>query len=233
MEIWAAIDIHRGKVVSLRKGRLEESTLWSTDALETADRWQREGAYGLHVVDLDAALGQASNRTAIESIIRKATIPVQVAGGIRRCDDAKTWLSSGADRVVLGTLAYENPPELHSIIKTFGTERVVVAVDYRNEMIVTHGWTKKQKLGVIEAVNNLQAVGVETVLATATEYDGMAKGPDLETLRHMSISTTIHILASGGIRTVKDVHELQKIGIEGAIVGRALYEGTLRLPELS
>jgi len=185
------------------------------------------------VVDLDAALGDGSSRTAVESIVRKAKIPVQVGGGIRRSDDARRWLSLGADRVVLGTLAYENPSELHKIIKTLGPERTVVAIDYRNEMIVTHGWTKKRNLRVIKAVNNLQAAGIETVLATATEFDGMAKGPDLSTLRSMRSSTMMHILASGGIRTINDVHELQEIGVEGVVAGRALYEGSLHPSELN
>jgi phosphoribosylformimino-5-aminoimidazole carboxamide ribotide isomerase len=233
MEIWAAIDLHRDQVVSLRRGRLEESTLWSTDPLKIASRWQREGAYGLHVVDLDAALGDVSSRTVVKSIVRNARIPVEVGGGIRRFDDVRNWLSLGTDRVVLGTLPYENPSELGKIIKIFGPERIVVAVDYRNETIVTHGWVKKEDLKVIDAVNNLQAAGVETVLATATEFDGMAKGPDLPTLHRLRRSTTMHILASGGVRTINDVRELQKIGVEGVIAGRALYEGTLRLSELN
>jgi phosphoribosylformimino-5-aminoimidazole carboxamide ribotide isomerase len=99
-------------------------------------------------------------------------------------------------------------------------------------MIVTHGWTKKRHIKLIEAISNLQAIGIETVLATATELDGMAKGPDFDTLRTIRKSTEMHILASGGIRTINDIHELQRIGVEGAIAGRALYEGTLHLSEL-
>jgi phosphoribosylformimino-5-aminoimidazole carboxamide ribotide isomerase len=232
MEIWAAIDIHLGQVVSLRKGRPEESTLWSNDPLEIADRWQREGAYGLHLIDLDAALGNGSSKAALESIIRKAKIPVQVGGGIRKYDDAERWLSIGVDRVILGTLAFENPTDLNKIMATYGSERTVVAVDYKNGMIVTHGWTQERSLTITEALSNLQAVGVKTVLATATELDGMAKGPDLHTLRSMHNSTTMHILASGGIRTKRDIRELQQIGVQGAIAGRALYEGTLQLSEL-
>jgi phosphoribosylformimino-5-aminoimidazole carboxamide ribotide isomerase len=232
MEIWAAIDIHLGQVVSLRKGRPEASTLWSTDPLEIADRWQREGAYGLHLIDLDAALGNGSSEAVVESIVHNAKIPVQVGGGIRKYDDAERWLSIGANRVILGTLAYERPTDLNKIITTYGSERTVVAVDYRNGMIVTHGWTQERPLTITEALNNLQAAGVKIVLATATELDGMASGPDLHTLRSMHNSTTMHILASGGIRTKKDIHELQQIGVQGAIAGRALYEGTLQLSEL-
>jgi phosphoribosylformimino-5-aminoimidazole carboxamide ribotide isomerase len=232
-EIWAAIDLHLGQVVCLRKGRLEEPMQWSADPAEAADRWQCEGIYGIHVIDLDAAFGYDSNRGAVKSIVRKAKIPVQVGGGIQSYDDARRLLSSGVDRVVLGTLAYENPPELRRIIKAFGTERIVVATDYRNGKIVTHGWTKERGLGVIEAVKILDAAGIETVLATATEFDGIAKGPDLDTLRSIRSSTTMHILASGGIRTIKDVHELQQMGIESIVVGRALHEGTLDPSELN
>ena len=232
-EIWAAIDLHLGQVVSLRKGKLEETKVWSTTPLQVANRWQREGASGLHVVDLDAALGHTSNRTVVESIVRNAKIPVQIGGGIRSLDDARRWLSVGADRVILGTLAYANPSELHDILVTLGPERIVVALDYRNHTIVTHGWTKKRDLSIVDAVNNLQAAGVETILATATEFDGMANGPDLDTLHIVRGLTRMRILASGGIRAINDVLELQEIGVEGAIAGRALYEGTFRLSELN
>jgi len=233
MEIWAAIDLHRGQVVSLRKGRPEASTPWSNDPLKIAERWESEGVHGLHVVDLDATLGVGDNRALVESIFHQAKIPVEVGGGIRSFNDIKTWVSSGADRVVLGTIAYENPSELHAIIKTFGAERIVVAIDYRNDFIVARGWTRKIDLNIIDAAKNLQATGIETVLATATELDGMAKGPDLDTLSRIRKSTRMNILASGGIRTVTDVHELQEIGVQGVIVGRALYEGTLRLSDVN
>jgi len=228
-EIWAAIDIHLGQVVSLRRGRPEESTLWNSNPVEAADRWQREGAYGLHLVDLNAALGDGSNRNIIELILHDAKIPVQVAGGIRGYEDAERWLAHGAKQIVLGTLAYENPSELRKIIATLGAEKIVVAVDYRNEMIVTHGWKRGRSLRVHEAISNLQAAGIKTVLATATELDGMASGPDLDTIRNIRSSTRMHILASGGIRTINDVHKLQQVGVDGVIAGRALYEGTLHL----
>jgi phosphoribosylformimino-5-aminoimidazole carboxamide ribotide isomerase len=233
MEIWAAIDLHRGQVVSLRKGRPEASTLWSNDPLKIAERWESEGAHGLHVVDLDATLGVGNNRTLVASIFHQAKIPVEVGGGIRSFNDIKSWVSSGADRVVLGTLAYEKPSELHGIIKTLGAERIVVAMDYRNDFVVTRGWTREFDLNIIDAAKNLQASGIETVLATATELDGIAKGPDLDTLRRIRKSTRMNILASGGVRTATDVHELQEIGVQGVIVGRALYEGTLRLSDVN
>jgi phosphoribosylformimino-5-aminoimidazole carboxamide ribotide isomerase len=231
-EIWAAIDIHLGQVVSLRRGRPEESTIWNSNPIEVADRWQDENAYGLHLVDLNAALGDGSNRNIVESILHNAKIPIQIAGGIRGYKDAKRWLAEGATRVVLGTLAYENPSELHKIIETLGAEKIVVAVDYRNETIVTHAWKREQRLNVHEAIRNLQAAGIKTVLATATELDGMATGPDLDTLRKMRNLTSMHILASGGIRTINDVHKLQQVGVDGVIAGRALYEGTLRLVDV-
>lgn len=231
-EIWPAIDLHGGNVVSLRKGKLQDSTLWNSNPLELAEKWQREGASGLHVIDLDAAIEDGSNRTAIESILRDAKIPVQVGGGIRSMDIAERWLTLGADRVILGTLAFENPTELRKIIATEGKGRVVVALDYRDEIIVTHGWVREQGLQVIEAAKNLEKAGVETILVTATEFDGMANGPDLNTLRTLHDSTTMHVLASGGIRTIQDAHELQEIGVEGVVVGRALYDHTLHLSDL-
>jgi phosphoribosylformimino-5-aminoimidazole carboxamide ribotide isomerase len=184
------------------------------------------------LVDLDAALDKGSSRHTIETIIQSVSIPTQVGGGIRKQEDVERWLSIGADRVILGTLAYENPGELQKIITTFGPEKIVVALDYKNEMIVTHGWVKERALNVIEAINNLHAVRAGIILATATQLDGMAKGPDLVMVRKIRRLTAMRILASGGIRTMRDIQELEHVGVEGVIAGRALYEGTLRISDV-
>ncbi len=231
-EIWAAIDLQRGRVVSLRKGDPDQSMVWGNSPQSVVDRWEREGANGLHIVDLDGALETGSNRTAIESIVHHAKIPVQVGGGIRSEADVQRWLELGVARVVLGTLAYNDPPTLSKILKRYGSERIVVAVDYRSRMIVTKGWTKDEALGVPEAVDRLQAAGIRTVLATAVEFDGTATGPDVATLRSLRAATSMRILASGGVRTIDDVRELKRIGVDGVVIGRALYEGTISLPKL-
>ncbi len=232
-EIWAAIDLRRGRVISLRKGSPADGLTWNDDPLTFANRWEREGATGLHVVDLDAALGEGSNRNVIESISRSSRIPVQVGGGIRTIAQAKELLELGIARVILGTVAYDATSVLSNALRTLGSERIVVAADYKDDVIVTKGWTKESSLNVLEAINALETSGVKTVLATAVEFDGTALGPDVRMLRKIRASTRMKILASGGIRTPEDIRELQRIGIDGVIVGRALYEGTVRLAEIS
>lgn len=232
MEIWAAIDLHQGRVVSLREGNPQLSTVWSDDPLAIAKRFEREGASGLHVIDLDGALKTGSNSSIVESIVQKAKIPIQIGGGVRSRVDVDRWMKLGVDRVVLGTLAYNDAPTLNQIIGKYGRERIVVATDYKNGKIVTKGWTKQEDLSVLEAIKRLQDSRIGTVLATAVEFDGRAQGPDLATLSDIRASTNVQILASGGVRNIDDVQELKRVGVEGVVIGRALYEGTLDLPEL-
>ena len=203
--------------------------VWSDDPLAIAKRWESEGAYGLHVVDLDGAFSEGSNRKMIESISRNSRIPVQVGGGIRTIAQAKELLELGVARVILGTLVYSEASVLDNALHALGAERIVVAADYRNGVIVTKGWTTQSSLNVVEALSALEASGVKTILATAVEFDGSALGPDIDTLRKIRASSRMKILASGGIRNLEDIRELQRIGMDGAIVGRALYEGTFRL----
>lgn len=230
-EVWAAIDLRRGSVVSLRKGKPADGLTWSDDPLAVANRWEREGATGLHVVDLDGAFGEGSNRKVVESISRSSKIPVQVGGGIRTVAQAKELLELGVARVILGTVAYDEPSVLSNALRTLGSERIVVAIDYKDDVIVTKGWTKESSLNIFEAINALENSEVTTVLATAVEFDGTALGPDVNMLRKIRASTRMKILASGGIRTLDDIRELRRIGIDGVIVGRALYEGKIRLQE--
>jgi phosphoribosylformimino-5-aminoimidazole carboxamide ribotide isomerase len=232
-KIWAAIDLYRGRVVSLRKGNPADRLTWSSNPLAIANRWEREGASGLHVVDLDGALGEGWNRKVIESISHNSKIPVQVGGGIRSIAQAKELLELGVARVILGTLAYDEPSVLVNALHTLGSERIVVAVDYRTGLIVTRGWTQESSLNVLEAIRHLETAGVKTVLATAVEFDSSALGPDFQMLGKIHASTEMKILASGGIRNLEDVRELERMGIDGAVVGRALYEGTIRLSENS
>jgi phosphoribosylformimino-5-aminoimidazole carboxamide ribotide isomerase len=232
VEIWAAIDLQHGRVVSLRKGDPNESTVWTDDPLVIAECWERQQIDGLHIIDLDGALDMGSNRTTVESIIRKTNVPVQVGGGLRSETDVQRWLDLGADRVVLGTLVYNDPSILIQILNKYGPEKIVVATDYRNGMIVTKGWRNTEDLKITKAVSSLQATGIRFVLATAVELDGTARGPDISTLQEIRASTDMFVLASGGVRIIEDVRELQRARIDGVIIGRALYEGTIQLFEL-
>jgi len=231
MELWAAIDLMEGSAVTLVQGRAKERTVWDESPLRLANRWQEEGADGLHVVDLDAALGAGSNAETARRIIRESRIPVQVGGGIRSMKTAEGWLEDGAAKVVLGTLAFSDPAAARSLIDNHGPDRVVVAADYREGMIVTEGWKEDQGIPIVAAAKRLEAQGFRNLLTTAVGRDGMKSGPDVTTVRELSLATRMRIMASGGIRDVRDLLELERAGAQAAIIGRALYEETVRLAE--
>jgi imidazole glycerol phosphate synthase subunit HisF len=148
LELWAAIDLLSGSVVTLKQGKEEAKTTWEEGAVEVAERWEREGADGLHIIDLDAAFGKGSNSKTISKILERAKIPVEVGGGVRSRAAADSWLESGAARVILGTLAYKEPETLSGLLSQRGPERIVVASDYADGKVVVSGWTAGQGVGV-------------------------------------------------------------------------------------
>jgi phosphoribosylformimino-5-aminoimidazole carboxamide ribotide isomerase len=232
LELWAAIDLLSGSVVTLKQGKEETKTTWEEGAVGVAERWEKEGADGLHIIDLDAAFGKGSNGKTISKILERAKIPVQVGGGVRSRAAADSWLESGAARVILGTLAYKEPETLSGLLRERGPERIVVASDYADGKVVASGWTAEQGVGVLEAARKFEAAGVVNLLATAVGRDGMATGPDLETLRVICVfSKKLKVLASGGIRSLQDLVEIEGRGAVGAVIGRALYDGGVDLGE--
>jgi phosphoribosylformimino-5-aminoimidazole carboxamide ribotide isomerase len=235
LELWAAIDLLGGSVVTLKNGKEKERTNWEESAAALAARWEREGADGLHIIDLDAAFGKGNNREMILSIVENAKIPVQVGGGIRSRKVAEDLLESGVSRVIIGTIAYAEPETLADLLAFHGAEKIVVAADYSPDgRVMTRGWTRSQDLTVFEAAKQSESAGVVNLLVTAVGQDGTAKGPDLKTMKELCSSTTsekMKIIASGGIRDVADLKELAGQGASGAVIGRALYDGGVRLQE--
>jgi len=231
MQRWAAIDIMSGRVVSLLKGKASAKTTWGISPVDAAKRWEREGADGLHIVDLDRALGSASNESVVHEVLKAARIPVQVGGGIRTVGEALKLLAMGANRLVVGTLAYSSPSTLRDLIEADGAESVAVAADYNNGRVLTHGWTRGGSLGLLEAAEHAQDLGVRTLVVTATERDGAAVGPDLETYQKLRRATKLTILASGGVRSTEDIESLARLGVDGVILGRALYDGSVKISD--
>jgi len=232
LELWAAIDILSGAVVTLKQGKEAAKTTWEEGAVDFAAKWEREGADGLHIIDLDAAFGKGSNSKTISKILERVKIPVEVGGGVRSRATAESWLESGAARVILGTLAYKEPETLSGLLRQRGSEKIVVASDYASGKVVTSGWTASQDLGVLEAARRFEAAGVINLLVTAVGRDGMATGPDLETVRALCASSgKLKVIASGGIRNVGDLLEIERGGAAGAVIGRALYDGGVDLGE--
>src|SRR3989454_11620698 len=213
------------------KGDPSASTEWETEALETAARWEGEGDDGLHLVDLGRAIGSGSNGEVIQSVLRAANVPVEVGGGIRSVEEACRWLDLGASRVVVGTMAFEQSEKLRVILRAVGPGRVAVAVDFKENRVLTSGWRQTESVDILEAIESFGRLGVETIIATAVERDGTANGPDFNAYSALR-GLGIKIIASGGIRFPDDVARLSAQGLDGVIIGRALYEGTVRLAEL-
>jgi len=232
VRLWAAIDLMGGSAVTLVQGRETDKTQWKQDPVELAERWQSEGADGLHIIDLDAAFGKGSNRETILKIIEKARVPVQVGGGIRTEEIARGWLEGANVRTVIGTMAYKEPETLGKLLGDYGAERIVIAADYRDGEVVAKGWKEGHGISVEKAAEEMERRGVRNLLATSVGRDGMRSGPDVETVgRLVATRKKLNVIASGGIRDVADLASLEARGAAGAVIGRALYEETLRLQD--
>ena len=232
--ILPAIDLRDGKVVRLRQGDFAREQVYAEDPLAVAAAFAAAGAEWIHVVDLDGARAgerrQSSSIAGIVEVASQAGVRVEVAGGIRTLDDIAGVLASGADRVVLGTAALRDAALVRATIERHGPERVAVALDVRDGMAVGDGWVRSAAgVPIGEAQDRLMHVGVTTFIVTAIERDGLLGGPDLVLLGSIVRSTTAAVVASGGIRAVSDLETARAIGCAGAIVGRAIYDGTLSL----
>ncbi len=232
MDILAAVDLFTGKVVRLTRGQIATAKVYSTDPMAVARQWQDQGADALHLVDLDAALGVGSNFPTILRLVKEATIPVQLGGGIRSERAAREWLERGVARIVLGTLALRDPSCIERLVEAFGPERIVVALDFSQKSVVMEGWTQPTALTVEEAFTRFRDLGVRQFLVTAVERDGTLSGPDVRIYAHLCATTGVRVFASGGISTVADVLELERAGVSGVVIGKALYEGRMTLAEI-
>lgn len=229
MIVIPAVDIRGGRAVRLTRGRPENERVYAEDPAEVAERFAREGAAWLHVVDLDAALGSGRNREAVRRTVAAAGIPVQVGGGLRSIEAVEETLTAGAERVVLGTEAVTDPEFLRLTISRFG-ERVVVSVDTEGDRAWVRGWT--EEAGTLDdALERVAAAGAPRLLVTSVNRDGTMTGPDVDLYRRVLASAGRPVLAAGGVRSADDLRALADAGVEGVIVGTALYEGTLTVAE--
>lgn len=231
MIVIPAIDLRGGRVVRLVRGGYEAETVYEEDPAEAARRFEAEGARRLHVVDLDAARGIGSNRDVVREICREVAIPVQVGGGLRTIDAVDRAIGNGAARAILGTVAAIDPSLVVEAVGRFG-ERIVVAVDVRQDRLMTHGW-QAEGPRLEEALPILDAAGAPRYLVTAIARDGTLEGPDLDLYRRVLALTERPVIASGGVRTAADVRALRDLSLEAAVVGKAMYEGTLRMVEVA
>lgn len=227
MILYPAIDIRGGQAVRLLQGDYERETTYDADPVDAAKRWADEGAEFLHVVDLDGAkAGEPRNLDAVERIAAAVDCPIQVGGGLRDPQSVRAILDAGADRVVIGTAALLDPEFLDAMLEAHG-HRIVVSVDARAGQVALEGWTKAGEESVVDAVASLSERGVARFLCTAIEVDGTMEGPAIDQLTQIASSTSSQIIASGGVGSLSHLDALAQAtppNLEGAIVGRALYE---------
>jgi phosphoribosylformimino-5-aminoimidazole carboxamide ribotide isomerase len=224
-----AVDIRRGRAVRLRQGRSEEETAYSDDPESVANAFVDQGAQLLHLVDLDATFGTGDNRDAIRRVLASANAGVQVGGGIRALDEAAGFLNAGAARIVIGTQAVRTPGFLEVAVQRFG-DSVVVALDVKGDRVRVRGWT--DEAGTLdETLPRVLQNGAPRLLVTQVARDGTLEGPDLALYERLVERTDTPVIASGGVRDAGDLRALSATGVEGVVVGKALYEGRLTLAE--
>lgn len=228
--ILPCVDIQSGRAVRLYEGDPERETVYFDSPLAAARHWVSLGAGMLHLVDLDAATGRGENRAVIAEIVHEIGVPVEVGGGVRDRAAAEDLLRLGVHRVVIGTAAVRSPELVAELIAAHGPERVVVSLDARGLEVATHGWAQGSGVQVAELTPDLAHAGLETLIFTDVTRDGTLRGLDRALMRQVRTLWTNTLIVGGGVATVDDVRLLAEENIEGAIVGRAIYEGTLSYP---
>ena len=216
----------------LLQGRAECETLYGADPVETARSWEAQGAEYLHVVDLDGAFyGVSPNEELIRNMIKAVSIPVQLGGGIRSMDKIKRMLDEyGAERVIIGTAAVENEDLLQHAVSKYGN-RIVAGIDANQGKAAIKGWVEKTGISAVELGLKVKEMGIETAVYTDISKDGMLTGPNIKETREMILNTGLNIIASGGISCHQDLQLIKETGAVGAIIGKALYTGSIKLPD--
>lgn len=232
MRIYPAIDIRGGKCVRLLKGDFEKETTFSDAPEEMAKKWEAMGAEYLHLVDLDGALaGMSKNLDTVKKILAAVHIPCELGGGIRSMENIKEVLDTGVERVILGSVAVKNPALVKEACAKYG-ERIVVGIDAKDGMVAVDGWGVSSDVKVTELAKKMKAVGVKTIIYTDISRDGTLEGVNVEATARLAKESGVKIVASGGVRSEADIRALlphERDGIEGVIVGKSIYMGTLDL----
>ena len=231
MKIIPAIDLMDNKVVRLVKGDPNNKTIYSSNPVEIAKKWEKAGADMLHIVDLDATLGTGSNLQTIKKITESVSLPVEAAGGLRTKETIQNALHF-ASKVVLGTIAFKNRQVMEEISKNFGKDRIVISADQIKGKIVISGWKESTDIELIQGIESFVNLGYSDFLITTVERDGTLEGPDLDSLRKACCIRETRIIASGGISNLQDIINVKKCGASGVILGKALYDGKISLEEV-
>jgi phosphoribosylformimino-5-aminoimidazole carboxamide ribotide isomerase len=234
--IYPAIDLRAGKVVRLKEGDPTRMTSYSDDPAATAGRWLQAGASWLHVVNLDGAFGErdSANLLALTSILQIAKqweAKVQFGGGMRSLEVMEAMLALGVSRVILGTIAVENPELVAAALTRFGTEQVAVGIDARDGLVRVRGWKDGSGISANDMARQMRTLGLQTIIFTDVSRDGLGSGLNIAATRQLADASGLDVIASGGVHTMEDLNAACEAGLAGAIIGRALYEGTVDLRE--
>lgn len=234
--VYPAVDLLGGQVVRLRQGDPEAMTVYSSDPAAIAQRWMATGIRWLHVVNLDGAFGDpdSANRAALKSIIHEANrqqVQVQLGGGLRSLESVESAFDLGVARVILGTVAVENPSILVQLIERYGSEQISAGIDARDGKVRLHGWRKGTPIQAVELAQQLVIQGVRWLVFTDVRRDGVGTGINLPACLEMTRATGASVIAAGGVKGIDDLISARAAGLAGIIVGRALYEGLISIED--
>jgi phosphoribosylformimino-5-aminoimidazole carboxamide ribotide isomerase len=232
MIIYPAIDLKDGKCVRLFKGDMNQATIFNDSPASQGKTFEKQGFKFLHIVDLDGAIaGNSANEKSVREILKNINIPAQLGGGIRDLATIEKWLDLGLNRVILGTIALQNPDLIKDAAKKFPGQ-IVVGIDAKNGMVATHGWVEESTTSVVDLAKKFEDAGVSAIVYTDINRDGTGTGVDFEGTANLASQVSIPIIASGGVGKIADVENISKLKINGVIVGRALYDGKIDIASL-
>jgi len=233
MRIIPAIDIIDGKCVRLTKGDYSTQKTYNENPLDVAKEFEANGIKYLHLVDLDGAKSNhVINHKVLNDIASKTSLNIDFGGGIKSDEDVQIAFENGAKQITGGSIAILDPKLFNEWLSNYGPDKIILGADSNNRKIATHGWQKESKVDVVEFITDFEIKGVQLVICTDISKDGMLQGPSVELYKEILSKTGVSLIASGGITTIDDLHILQQIGCEGAIIGKAIYEGNISLKEL-
>ncbi|WP_138434022.1 1-(5-phosphoribosyl)-5-[(5-phosphoribosylamino)methylideneamino]imidazole-4-carboxamide isomerase [Winogradskyella algicola] len=236
MRIIPAIDIIDGKCVRLTKGNYDTKKIYNENPLEVAKQFEDAGIEYLHMVDLDGAkASHIVNYKILETIANKTNLKIDFGGGLKSNDDLRIAFNSGANQITGGSIAVKQPEIFEKWISNYGAEKIILGADCNNEKIAISGWQEESNLEVIQFINNYQSKGIEYVICTDISKDGMLEGPSFDLYKRIlksSDSTSLKLIASGGISKFEELPRLKALGCEGVIIGKAIYENRISLKEL-
>lgn len=231
MLIFPAIDLYNGKAVRLYKGDYSKMTIYNDNPLAVAEDFKNQGATCLHIVDLEGAkTGETPNIETVKALAEKSGLFTEIGGGIRSLETAEKYISSGVDRIILGTAAVKDEKFLTEAVIKFG-DKVAVGVDLKDGYVAIKGWTEKSDYDAYTFCDKMEKIGVKTLIITDISKDGAMQGTNLELYKELSQKYNMQITASGGVSTIEDVKNLAKINMYGAIIGKAYYTGAISIKE--